>query len=354
MRFIVSLFFLVGLAVAKTETVLLYNGKTLAAQSVYFDSEGQLWVDGQSYKQSQIAQWLTSQPATVGAVHGVRFRDGQLSLGTLVSADAKSISLRAEPLGRVVNILRSDIAEIIFLRREHKASRANLPEGSDMGWLLRPGVDPVPCKLDGVGGAKVAVSTKIGQFHLPLDTLGRYVMTHWNKAPNTDVVGWEIGLTDGSVFHGKLSGGEGKVTLQVSDQSAFTVPLNAIRYVRNREGVDWLPLWKSGKALVDGLGQSELSDTALGVYLSLGEALTLPASVVGELRLNGFMTHNYPGRLIISQSGKELDSRSLSGDLSTLTLPIREVGVLTFRIESSQPYATAILSDLAIFGKDTQ
>ena len=110
----------------------------------------------------------------------------------------------------MVNILRSDIAEIIFLRREHKASRANLPEGSDKGWLLRPGVDPVPCKLDGVGGAKVAVSTKIGQFHLPLDTLGRYVMTHWNKAPNTDVVGWEIGLTDGSVFHGKLSGGEGK------------------------------------------------------------------------------------------------------------------------------------------------
>ena len=78
--------------------------------------------------------------------------------------------------------------------------------------------------------------TKIGQFHLPLDTLGRYVMTHWNKAPNTDVVGWEIGLTDGSVFHGKLSGGEGKVTLKVSDQSAFTVPLNAIRYVRNRRG----------------------------------------------------------------------------------------------------------------------
>ena len=34
MRFIVSLFFLVVLAVAKTETVLLYNGKTLAAQSV--------------------------------------------------------------------------------------------------------------------------------------------------------------------------------------------------------------------------------------------------------------------------------------------------------------------------------
>ena len=59
--------------------------------------------------------------------------------------------------------------------------------------------------------------------------------------------------------------------------------------------------------------------------------------MVGELRLNGFMTHNYSGRLIISQSGKELDSQSLSGDLSTLTLPIREVGVLTFRLRVVSP-----------------
>ena len=58
-------------------------------------------------------------------------------------------------------------------------------------------------------------------------------------------------------FHGKLSGGEGKVTLQVSDQSAFTVRL--MQSVTSGTGrVDWLPLWKSGKALVDGLGQSSI------------------------------------------------------------------------------------------------
>lgn len=354
MRFLVPMVFLCGLAVAKADTVLLADGEALAANSVQIDSEGNFLVDGQSYATAQIVQWLTEHPPTVGAAHGVRFRDGQLTLGTLVSADAGTISLRAEPLGQTLAIPRADIAEILFFRRDPKAERAKIPEGTDMGLLLRPGVEPVPCQLDGIGGGKVAVSTKIGQFFLPIETLGRYVMSGRDEPWNVETNGWEIGLTDGSVFHGNLSGEAGKVTLQTTGKQNFTLPLNAIRYVRNPGAANWLPLWKSGKALQDGLGYKEVPDWAHGVYLTVGEALALPASATGELRIHAIMTHHDNARLIISRDGQELDSRDISNTPSILTLSIPEGSELTFRIESSKPYATAILSDLVIIRKDAK
>ena len=354
MRLLLLLFFLSGWSLAKlakADTVLFNNGGSLTAKTVQVDSGGYFVVDGQRYAPSQIAQWLTDHPATVGGPHGIRFRNGRLHLGSLVSGDANSISLRTEPMGKVMVIPRIEIAEIIFLRRDPKASRSNLPPSSAMGLLLRPGVSPVPCRLDWIRGRQVAFSTNIGQFLLPMDYLGRYVVRGGFDSSKAEAGAWEVGLTDGSVFYGKIRTEGDKFSLLKNGQTIFTLPLDALRYARNPASVFWLPLWKSGKALEDGLGQPKAPGWALGVSLAVGEVLTFPAPFLGNLRLQAVMTKHEQAKLIVLRDGKELGSRDIKSTSSFHYLAIPKGENLTLRIESSEPSATAILSDLAMIGK---
>ena len=131
----------------------------------------------------------------------------------------------------------------------------------------------------------------------------------------------------------------------------FTLPGNALRYVRNTTAVTWLPLWKSGKAMEDGLGQPKAPGWALGISLSVGEVLTLPAPVSGNLRLHANMRKHDRARLIVMRDGKELGSRDITDSSSIHYLAIPKGAALTFRIESSEATATAILSDLVVIGK---
>ena len=351
MRLLLILFFLFGWSLAKADIVLFDNGGSLTAKTVQVDSGGHFVVDGQRYAPSQIAQWLTDHPATVGGPHGIRFRNGRLHLGRLVSGDANSISLRTEPTGKVMVIPRIEIAEIIFLRRDPKASRSNLPAGSAMGLLLRPGVSPVPCRLDWIRGRQVAFSTNIGQFLLPMDYLGRYVVRGGFDSSKAEAGAWEVGLTDGSVFYGKIRTEGDKFSLLKNGQTIFTLPVHALRYARNPASVFWLPLWKSGKALEDGLGQPKAPGWALGVSLAVGEVLTFPAPFLGNLRLQAVMTKHEQAKLIVLRDGKELGSRDIKSTSSFHYLAIPKGENLTLRIESSEPSATAILSDLAMIGK---
>ena len=83
LRLLLILFFLFGWSLAKADIVLFDNGGSLTAKTVQVDSGGHFVVDGQRYAPSQIAQWLTDHPATVGGPHGIRFRNGRLHLGRL-------------------------------------------------------------------------------------------------------------------------------------------------------------------------------------------------------------------------------------------------------------------------------
>ena len=354
MYFLLPFIFVCCLAVVKADTILLANGETLSGNEVQFNAEGNLVIDGKHYDSSTIAQWLTSNAPTVGARHGIRFRDGRYYLGTLTSADAQSISLRAEPLGLLMAIPREDIAEIHFLRRDFKANRSNINRESPFGTLHRPGVAPVPCQLDGIGAGQIAVSTKIGRFFLPMDTLGSYTMSSQEEVRQPPSASWEVGLTDGSVFHGKLTTSGNQFTLQTSGQLAISLPLKAIRYARNPNAANWVPLWKAGKSLQDGLGQSEIPKWARGILITVGEAITLPASASGELQLQANLAHHDQGRIIVTRDGNELSSLEISNSPKTVTLPIPKGSHLTFRIESNETNASAVLSDIVIIGKGTR
>lgn len=351
MRLLLVLVFLCAFSSANADTVLFNNGGILSAKTVQVDSGGTFVVDGQKYAGYQIAQWLTDYPPTVGGVHGVRLLDGRYFLGRLTSGDSKSISLRTEPLGQVIAIPRTEIVEVVFLRRDSKTSRGNLPVSSGMGLLMRPGVNPVPCRFDGVRGGQAAFSTTIGRFLLPMDDLGRYLMPSRGASRKPEVGAWEVGLTDGSIFYGKLVCEGGKLTLLKRGKAAFTLPVNALRYVRNTVSVNWLPLWKSGKALQDGLGQPTAPDWASGVGLIVGEALSLPASGAGNLRLHATMKQHDEARLIVLRDGKELGALGVTKAPSIYFLSLPRGTILTFRIESSEPSAAALLSDLVVIGK---
>ena len=184
-----------------------------------------------------------------------------------------------------------------------------------------------------------------------MDYLGRYVVRGGFDSSKAEAGAWEVGLTDGSVFYGKIRTEGDKFSLLKNGQTIFTLPLDALRYARNPASVFWLPLWKSGKALEDGLGHPKAPGWALGVSLAVGEVLTFPAPFLGNLRLQAVMTKHEQAKLIVLRDGKELGSRDIKSTSSFHYLAIPKGENLTLRIESSEPSATAILSDLAMIGK---
>ena len=120
MRYLYILALIFVHSAVKADQVMFSNGASIVAGDVSLNVRGNYNIDGKVYASGQVLQWLTDHPITIGPAHGVRFRDGRLYLGILVSADRNSISFRVEPIGEIIVVPRSHIREIMFCRRVEK------------------------------------------------------------------------------------------------------------------------------------------------------------------------------------------------------------------------------------------
>ncbi len=296
-------------------------------------------------------QLVTGSHASVGAKHAVRLTDGQVYLGVVTGAAAGTISMRLEPWGEVQEIDRSRIAEIVFFRRDSRAVASPIPFSEGMGMLYRSGSDPVPCRLDGVSSQQVRVSSRIGQFSLPIDTVSRYVFVSYSAAIAKPSGTHEVGLTDGSIFQGRASIDGDVIQLDPKGQPSLSLKKSQVRYIRNLTSGHWLPLWKTGKAIQDGMDYSTPSAWAKGLQLSVGEVVSLPARLSGQLTLVAQVTNQTEARLIVVRGGKELKSLPLTRDLSEISIDLPAGETVTFSIESDDQSTQAVIADLFISGK---
>ena len=334
----------------KADQVMFSNGASIVAGDVSLNVGGNYNIDGKVYAAGQVLQWLTDHPITIGPAHGVRFRDGRLYLGILVSADRNSISLRVEPIGEIIVIPRSHISEIMFCRRVEKKANFDFSPVNQSGFLIRNGGEPVPCKLDEIRGSKILFSTKLNKTLLPIDSLICYVIPSRNISKDLDSDLVEVGLTDGSVFRGKVLMENQRLTIQTSDLSPFTVPSNAVHYLRNNQIGEWLPLWESGKNINDGIGEKVKHQSSKILQISAGENVSLPAISKGNVILNAKLSNGLSAKLVISRNGKDLIGIELKKDWQKKYFSIGEGKDISFRVESADPDASAMLGDLVILG----
>jgi hypothetical protein len=329
------------------DQIMFSNGTTQVVGTVSLDARGYFAIKGKIYAPDQVLQWFSDHPATIGPAHEVRFRDGRLYLGQLLSVDPDSITLRVEPLGESIAIPRKQIQEIVFFRRADKHLPQDFPKAMDTGILIRKGAPPVPCQLDQIRGGTMVFSTQLKRTSLPVESLLSYVIHRGIENFEHPSGQMEIGLTDGSIFHGKVSEANGKMMIQTADFRVFSVPSNAIRFVRSHALGEWLPLWKSGKAIQDGLGQAkELCSCSL--LLSVGESVRVPARSDGALHLHAKRSSGSSAKLVVSRNGKELTSIELKANWIKKVFPIGEGTEISFRIESPELGATAMIGDLVI------
>ena len=165
---------------------------------------------------------------------------------------------------------------------------------------------------------------------------------------DTDLV--EVGLTDGSVFRGRVLMENQQLTIQTSDLPPFTVPSNAVHYLRNNQIGEWLPLWESGKNINDGIGEKVKHQSSKTLQISAGENVSLPAISKGNVILNAKLSNGLSAKLVISRNGKDLIAIELKKDWQKRYFSIGEGKDISFRIESADPDASAMLGDLVILG----
>ena len=348
MKSIAALAFLASVVLLKADQVMFSNGATRIYEKVSLDAQGHFAIDGKTYSPKQVLQWITDHPATVGPAHEVLLKDGSLYLGKLLAADRDSLTLRIEPMGKPLVISRKRIREIVFSRRVDRLLPADFPKTSNSGILIRKGGGPVPCQLEGIFAEKIVFSTQLGKTALPSHSLLSYVISHGYESPEARSAQMEIGLTDGSVFHGQVSGGMDKVTIRTSDLPVFSVPKNAIRYVRTHAFGEWLPIWTSGKATQDWLGKKEKEYCCCALLLSTGESVRMPAPSDGVLYLHAKRFSGSSAKLVVSRNGKDVIGIELKGNWIKKVFSIGEGSKISFRMESPEAGASAMIGDLVI------
>ena len=101
------------------------------------------------------------------------------------------------------------------------------------GALYREKGEHVPGKVLWLDGRRIAVASPLGVLEIPRRDATRYVFANGAR-PSPPRDGEEVGLTDGSILHGRLTPARGSFELDHAVLGKLAIPDNALRSVVRR------------------------------------------------------------------------------------------------------------------------
>ena len=153
------------------------------------------------------------------------FRNGEVVVGGIVFGSDKQVDLSCKWFGRKSFDLKK-LSVLQFISDESLADGANET-------LYRKEGQPIPGALVWIDEGTIGLDSPFGALKLIRSGLVRYVLDKNPSLPlvGDEVMGDEIGLSDGNVFRGRLHFDEGKVRLTHPVVGEMAFPVSVVRFI---------------------------------------------------------------------------------------------------------------------------